>query len=202
MIIDLLANIAYIAVLQTFGVITTQPVPQSELHQVVPYEGKPITTIFSAERHCRFTGVAVPYERDWEIISENTMTHSKTVLPPEPGMIHSYAVILNKKTCPGKEPERVLLGGTEMTGSLFGVNRGIVERAKVMFTQISKNPDEQPKWLPQVMKVIEAAESTQPFVKEFLDYSRAGVTEAKPTQAQAAPAELTAAELNETAATQ
>lgn len=191
MVIDLLANIAYIAVLQTFGVVTTQPVPPSELHQVLPYEGKPIVSYFSAERHCRFTGVAVPYERDWEIVSENTMTHSKTVIPPEPGKIHSYAVIINKKTCPDKEPERMLMGGTQMTGSLFGANRGIVENVKVMFTEISKDPASQPKWLPQVMKVIEAAEPAQPFVKEFLNYSRAGAPQAEqsPTPENAAKTE-------------
>lgn len=194
MIIDLLANIAYVAVLQTFGVVTTQPVPPTELHKVVPFEGKPITTIFSSERHCRFTGVAVPYERDWEIVSENTMTHTKTVIPPEPGKIHEYAILINKKTCPGKEPERMLISGSGMTA--IWKNIGLLEGRKIMVSSVGKTLEDQPKWLPQVMKVIETAELTQPFVKEFLDYSRAGITEAKSTPAPeaAAKAETTAAE--------
>jgi hypothetical protein len=202
MIIDLLATIVHTTALLTYGVEVIQPVPPSELHAVVPFEGRPVAPFFSSARDCRYYGIAVPYARDWEIVSENTLTNTKTVLPPEPGKIHSYAILINKKTCPGKEPERMLIGGSDQSGTGIFRNIGLIKRESFMATDISANPKEQPKWLNQVMKVIEAAEPTKPFVKEFLDYSRAGVTEAKPQQAPAAPAELTAAELNETAATQ
>lgn len=195
MLIDILATIVHTTVLLTYGVEVMQPVPPSELHAVVPFEGRPVAPMWSSARDCRYSGVVVPYERDWEVVSENTMTHTKTVQPPEPGKIHSYATLINKKTCPGKAPERMFIGGSGKTRSLFG-EVGIIKGDTITVTDISAKPEEQPKWLPQVMKVIEAAEPTKPFVKEFLDYSRAGITEAKPTPASevAAKAEITEAE--------
>lgn len=196
MIIDLLATIVHTTALLNYGVEVLQPVPPSELHAVVPFEGRPVAPLWSSARDCRYSGIAVPYERDWEVVSENTMTHSKTVLPPEPGKIHSYAIIINKKSCPGKEPERLLIGASKMTGALFNNNLGIIKRDSFVATDISAKPEEQPKWLSQVMRVIEAAEPAQPFVKEFLDYSRAGVpqTEQLPAPENSAKTEATSVE--------
>lgn len=203
MLIDLLATIVHTTALLTYGVEVMQPIPPSKLHAVVAFEGRPVAPLFSSARDCRYYGIAVPYERDWEIVSENTMTHTKTVQPPEPGKIHSYAIIINKKTCPGKEPERMFIGASGKTRSLFG-EVGIIKGDTLMATDISAKPEEQPKWLPQVMKVIEAAEPRQPFVKTFLDYSRAGAPETNPTPTPevAAQAEATAAESTETPAAQ
>lgn len=203
MIIDLLATIVHTTALLTYGVEVVQPVPPSKLHSVVPFEGRPVAPLFSSARDCRYYGVAVPFERDWEVVNENTMTHTKTVLPPAPGKVQSYAILINKKTCPGKESERMFIGGSGKTGSgLFG-DAGLIKRDTFMATDISAKPEEQPKWLPQVMKVIEAAEPTQPFVKEFLDYSRADKSEAQSTSVpEATKAALTAAESNETSTTQ
>lgn len=198
---DLILNIAYTAVIMTFGVTLSKPIAPTELHGVTTVEAKPITTMFSAERHCRFHGIAVPYERDWEIVSENTMTHTKTVIPPEPGKIHEYAILINKKTCPGKEPERMFLSGSGSTA--IWKNIGLLEGRRVMLSTVSNKLEDQPKWLPQVKKVIEAEESKQVFVKEFLDYIRAGVSEAQPMPAsETAKAELTAVESTETSTAQ
>lgn len=199
---DLILNLAYTAVIMTFGVTLSKPIAPTELHGVTPVEAKPITSFFSAERHCRFTGVAVPYERDWEIVSENTMTHTKTVIPAALGKIHEYAIILNKKTCPGREPERLFVSGSGSTA--VWKNIGLLEGRKIMVSTIGKAPEDQPRWLPQVMKVVEAAEPTQPFVKDFLEYSRAGASEAKPTPAPevAAQADASAAEPGEATSAQ
>lgn len=199
MIIDLLATIVHTTVLLNYGVQLVQPVPPSNLHAVLPFEGRPVAPLWSSARDCRYSGIAVPYERDWEVVSENTMTHTKTVLPPALGKVHSYAVIINKKTCPGKEPERMFIGGSGQTGGGIIRDAGIMKGDSITATAISAKPEEQPKWLPQVIKVIEAAEPAQPFVKEFLDYSRAGATEANPTPAPEATvnADASAAESGE-----
>lgn len=178
--LDLVLNLAYLAVIKTFGVVMTLPVPSMDVHGIAPFEAKPIVSYFSAERHCRFHGVAVAYERDWEIVSENTMTQTRTVLPPEPGKVHSYGVIINKKTCPGKEDERVMLVGSGMTPNLFGNDRGLIEGYKVMLSGLSLEKEKQPQWLPQVMQVVEATESKNPYVKAFADYTRAGAVDIKP----------------------
>lgn len=195
MIIDLLATIVHTTVLLNYGVEVVQPVPPSELHAVLPFEGRPVAPLWSSARDCRYSGVVVPYERDWEVVSENTMTHTKTVLPPEPGKVHSYAILINKKTCPGKAPERIFIGASGKTRSLFG-EVGIIKGDTITATDISAKPEEQPKWLPQVMKVIEAAEPTQPIVKEFLDYSRTGApkTEPLPAPESSAKTETTSVE--------
>lgn len=190
--LDLVLNIAYLAVIKTFGVAMTLPVPSMEVHGIAPFEAKPIVSYFSAERHCRFHGVAVAYERDWEIVSENSMTQTRTVVPPELGKVHSYGVIVNKKSCPGKEDERVMLVGSGMTPNLFGNDRGLIEGYKVMLSGLSPEKEKQPQWLPQVMKVVEAAEATKPFVKDFADYTRAGASAAA-AQDTSAPAGAEAA---------
>lgn len=187
--LDLVFNIAYLAVIKAFAVAVTVPVPPMELHGIAPFEAKPLASYFSAERHCRFHGVAVAYERDWEVVSENTMTQTKTVLPAEPGKVHSYAVLINKKTCPGKEPERMFLVGSDKVGYAWTKDRGLVEGWKVMMASLPVEKEKQPQWLPQVMKVIEESEASKPFVKEFADYTRAGaaIAKAEPQSKEALP---------------
>jgi hypothetical protein len=201
-LIDVIGTIIQTGVLITIGSVLSSPIEPVGLHGVTVVETKPIKPMWSAERHCRFHGLAIPYERDWEIVSENTLTHTRSVIPPAPGKVHDIAILINKKTCPGKEPERVFLSGSAPDGIWNYGGKGL--GWKILLTSVGKAPEDQPKWLPQVMKVVEAAEPTQPFVKEFLDYSRAGTPEAQPTPTPevAAQAEATAAESTETPAAQ
>lgn len=197
-LIDVIGTIIQTGILITIGSVLSSPIEPVGLHEVTVVETKPIKPMWSAERHCRFHGVAIPYERDWEIVSENTLTHTRSVIPPAPGKIHDIAILINKKTCPGKEPERVFLSGSAPDGIWNYGGKGL--GWKILLTSVGKTPEDQPKWLPQVLKVIEGAESSQTFVKEFIEYSREGSTETRPapTPEITAPAELAATGLGET----
>ena len=47
-----------------------------------------------SDSDCKYSGVVVPYARDWELME--TSGHGETRRPPEPGEIAGYAILLNK----------------------------------------------------------------------------------------------------------
>ena len=62
---------------------------------------------YKADSKCHYIGLIVPYVRDWP----ETVRHGQEeeVLPPDLEHTAGHAVILDKKTCPGKEDENVFL---------------------------------------------------------------------------------------------
>lgn len=166
--LDFIANALYIGALTVseINLMATQEVSPQQLHAVVPVEFRAVSFIWSDVYPCRFTGVAVPFERDWEEVVDNGYT--KTTLPPEPGKIYSYAIIINKKSCPGKEPEHMFSTGS-WTGAF--ANLGVPKGVKFMAQGLSKDAERQPKWLPQVMKVVQDAAETNQAAKGFIDFT-------------------------------
>lgn len=172
MIVDLLANIVYTAALLTYGSTLSVPIEPTPLHGVATVETQPIASYFSSERKCRYSGLAVPYERDWETEDINPLTRVKSIVPAQPGEVEEIAIIINKKTCPGKEPERMLLQGV-VRDKIWDVGgKGIGWH--IMLTSVSQKEEERPKWFDQVLNVITAAKDTDHRAKEFLEYSLAG----------------------------
>lgn len=166
--LDFIVNAIYIGALTVseINLMATQEVAPQELHAVVPVEFRAVSTIWSDVHSCRFTGVAVPVERDWEEVVDNGFV--KQVLPPEPGKLYTYAIIINKKTCPGKDAEHMFSTGS-WTGAF--TNLGLPKGFKFMALGLSKEAERQPKWLPQVIKVVQAAAETNPVAKDFLVYN-------------------------------
>lgn len=178
--LDIIANVLYIGAvtISEVNLYPTHDVAPQELHAIAPVEFRAVSTIWSDVYKCRFYGVAIPVERDWEEVVENG--YVKTVLPPEPGKVYTYAVLVNKKSCPDKPDEHMFSTGTEMGNyAKLGLPKGI----KFIATGLSKEPERQPKWLPQALKVIEDAAEANPAAKEFLDFTASaaqGTTPAAP----------------------
>jgi len=105
---------------------------------------------------CRYSGAKVFYVRDWEEATESD--GSRTVLPPEPGKTAGLATLINKRACPGRSPEAVLLVDESRVG--FGdMHRGGMA-AGIRYKYIDMTdatPEQVPKWYDQVVGKIDAA---------------------------------------------
>lgn len=124
---------------------------------------------------CKFTGLMTPYERDWVATVDNGITEQQ--LPPEPGKVAGYAVVINKKACPGKPDEAMLSTAEAIPVVRFSADNPrkipLLPSAHLQAVSVAgKKESELPKWLPQVMKTIEAAAETSKDAKAFVEFSR------------------------------
>lgn len=181
---QILLNVLYLGALTATNVqlLSTKKVEPQELHVVSAVEFRPVTAFWSESFPCRYTGVAVTVERDWD--EEVEFGGLKTIHPAEPGKIHTYGIIVNKKNCPGKEPEAMF--STSSWQGLFA-NIGVDEGVRLMVTSVSPDPARQPKWLPQALRVIEHVAPTNEVAKEFLAFNASAAAKKAPTE-QSVPA--------------
>jgi len=168
--LDFLINAVYYSALTVSQVSlqATQDVAPQEMHAVVAVEFKAVSFVWSDVHNCRFTGVAVPVERDWEETVDNGFV--KTVRPPEPGKLYTYGIIINRKICPGKDVEPMFNTGS-WTGAF--ANLGLPKGIQFMAIGLSKDEARRPKWLPQAMKAIQDAAGSNEVAKDFISFNTA-----------------------------
>lgn len=113
------------------------------------------------DSECSYRGILTTYERTWE---ETIKTGgSEMVLPPEPGKpIH--VVVVNKRVCPGKEPEPMFSVSTHQFGA-------VCYKCTLHVSPVKSEADA-PKWWPQVKERIIAAAETNPEAKAFWEFSQ------------------------------
>lgn len=113
---------------------------------------------------CTFTGLAVPFVRDWEEVVDNI--YSKSVISPKPSKIAGRAYVINRKLCPGKAPEPMFL-----VDETVNWNVPLLLGYKIFALNVTAMRDDQrPKWLPQVLARIERVAETDPKAKCFMDF--------------------------------
>lgn len=136
------------------------------------------------EELCRFTGVAVAYERTWE--ERYKSGDIESVVPPEPGVAAGYAVLINKKECDGKAPEAMLRVGVPLGAKRMVRLHSMDEHAILNAYMLNgMREDTRPKWLEQVIKSIDVAAETDPVAKDFVTFVRsAAVKDIATTKAQ------------------
>ncbi|MCG2576489.1 hypothetical protein LZ012_05715 [Dechloromonas sp. XY25] len=164
-----------------------------QLGQIIPImfreEGYNLFTLSTPpyeDGKCKYTGFAVPYERTWEEVTESGGV--RVVNPPEPGKITGYAMVINKKTCPGKEPEPMFRVDTrDERGILF--NKGQMQKGYFIVSRnyASLKEEDRPKWIEQALVVLDKASATNLEAKAFMDYTREAATKAAPKQSAVAP---------------
>ncbi|RKP47514.1 hypothetical protein [Trinickia fusca] len=118
---------------------------------------------YKADSKCHYTGLIVPYVRDWP----ETVRHGQEeeVLPPDLEHTAGHAVILDRKTCPGKEDEKVFL--VDAVERNFGALGGGTD---FHFDDPDTiKPEYKPKWLPQVMQRIERIAEHDENAKDLLE---------------------------------
>ena len=175
----------------TLFVLPDVNLPQ-QLGQVAPVEMSSAAYVTirvrpkTEEERCRYSGVVVPYERLWEerVISSG----SKTVIPPEPGKIAGYAIVINRKDCDGHQPEARLRVATHYR-TLFNGNV-LGEGASYVVLPLDSLPEStRPKWVPQVMETLAEAATSDSVAQEFLRFNEESsqvAAEAKAAEASSA----------------
>ncbi|MBK3780035.1 hypothetical protein G3A43_07180 [Paraburkholderia aspalathi] len=117
---------------------------------------------YKADSKCHYSGLIVPYVRDWP----ETIRHGdqEEVLPPDLDHTAGHAVILDKKTCPGKDDEQVFL--VDAVERNFGFLGGGTD---FHFDDPDTiKPEYKPKWLPQVMQRLARVAEHDENAKELL----------------------------------
>ncbi|WP_183085267.1 hypothetical protein [Trinickia fusca] len=136
---------------------------------------------YKADSKCHYTGLIVPYVRDWpETVRRG---QEEEILSPDLEHTAGHAVILDTKTCPGKEDETVFL--VDAVERNFGALGGGTD---FHFDDPDTiKPEYKPKWLPQVMQRIERVAEHDGNAKELLKAITA-LEHDRATKAQAAVA--------------
>lgn len=115
---------------------------------------------------CKYTGLMVPYVRDWEEVV-NHGDSMETTLPPEPDKTAGHAIIINRKVC-GESVEPMF-----RVASLVGVVDGYRTQFPVaVFDVTEMRPDQRPKWLGQVLSRIERASANDATAREFIEFNK------------------------------
>ncbi|WP_139313407.1 hypothetical protein [Rhodoferax antarcticus] len=115
---------------------------------------------------CYFTGVMVPFVRDWP----QTVKHgggNETVLPPEPDKTAGHAFLSTQKFCQGKPMEKIF-----RAGFIYRVKpEGQSAKQFPAYDMLAEKPENYPNWLAQVVSRVERVALTDPAAKEFMDVS-------------------------------
>ena len=114
---------------------------------------------------CKYTGVMVPYVRDWEEVIKHGDV--ETVLPPEPNKTAGQAFIINKKVC-GTSVEPVFRTGAILsaTGTLM------YKHSFAAFDVTEMKVEDRPKWLEQVLRRIDRVAAHDAKAKEFMEFNK------------------------------
>lgn len=136
-----------------------------KVYQVSMTEQAPMWT-----KKCKYEGVMVEYARDWAEEQPST----GIILPPEPDKPIGYALILTKERCPEKEERQIFNTDSKFFTPLFG-KAYVIREGGPMDTRDywSQKEEDRPKWMPQVLRTIEAEAPKNPVAQHFLDEIRA-----------------------------
>lgn len=147
----------------------SEEVPAPALHEI-----RTVTATRTPSREtCKNHGVIVAYERDWT--EERQIGDGQvTVIPPAPGEIEGYAFLFNRRTCIDKPPAQtnyLVWGDYSPTWSakMFGWkgwNNG--QHPPALYDAGTTPPEQMPRWLPQVLRVLESKAKTEPALAEFI----------------------------------
>lgn len=114
---------------------------------------------------CKYTGLMVPYVRDWEEVIKHG--EIETVLSPEPNKTAGHAFIINKKVC-GEKVEPVF-----RTGLVMRTSGGFLyKHSFAAFDVTEMKVEDRPKWLGQVLARINRVAANDDRAKAFVEFNR------------------------------
>ncbi len=137
-------------------------------------------------KKCKYEGVMVEFARDWE----EEQLSTGVILPPEPDKPIGYALILNKERCPEKEDRAIFNIGESPSSPFFG-RKHVLRQGNPVDTRAywSQKEEHRPKWMPQVLRTIEAEASknlsAQRFVEEMSSRAEADSVSSQTSRAEA-----------------
>lgn len=119
-------------------------------------------------KRCKFSGVMVPFSRDWEERKTNS-EGIEEVIPPMPEKMIGNAFILNKKICVDAPTENIFRVATAPRS--LGFQRVIEGLPLTTYNLHEMNPSQLPLWAPQILNRLERLANqpaTAPGVKSFV----------------------------------
>jgi hypothetical protein len=118
---------------------------------------------YKSDSKCRYTGVLVPYVRDWP----ETVKHGdqEEVTPPDLDHTAGHAIILDKKICPGQADQQVFLVNEVQRN----IGRIAVAESFHFSDPAELRPEYRPKWMPQVLQRIQRVAEHDANVRQFFD---------------------------------
>lgn len=144
---------------QHFGVLEEVPLPV--LHQVAKLK------LESGNMACTHEGLVIGYDQDWTE-ERQTGDGQVTIIPPSPGELEGYGILVNTRTCADSSKNGLHFTVGEYNRGLFSRDR-IIKHRGVSGRDVTQLPPEQrPRWLPQVMRVLEEQNGKNPVVTEFM----------------------------------
>ncbi|RYE41429.1 MAG: hypothetical protein EOP24_36950 [Hyphomicrobiales bacterium] len=130
---------------------------------------------------CEFTGVMVPFVRDWDEVRTAGDGDHETVLPADPNTTAGMAFLVNQRICEGKEPEQIFRAGDKYRLKEGG---NFYKKHVVMASDMLSTPPEQrPKWLPQVLDRLTRLAANDEAAAQFLRTSQLEIAKLR-SQAQ------------------
>ncbi|MEX3671128.1 hypothetical protein AB3X82_23335 [Paraburkholderia phenoliruptrix] len=140
---------------------------------------------YKSDAKCRYTGVLVPYVRDWP----ETVKHGdqEEVIPPDLEHTAGHAIILDKKVCPGQADQSVFLVDEVQRN----IGRIAVAESFHFSDPAELRPEYRPKWMPQVLQRIQLVAERDANTRQFFDELSAIQTERAQKAAEAAAASNT-----------
>jgi len=118
---------------------------------------------------CVYSGVAMAYERTWEekIVQLDMV---EQIVPPAPGVSAGVLLLLNKKSCPDKEPVVAQWGSVNPYQTSLKHDNEVLKKTQVyVFQELKDLAPAKPAVITQAMSVLEAAAATSPAAKDFLE---------------------------------
>lgn len=112
---------------------------------------------------CNYTGVLVPFSRDWDEVDDST--YPPTVREATPNKREGHIIVINKQVC-GDEVTPVLRAGpVHRTYGDFRRKHQVVAQDVTAMSD-----DNKPKWLGQVLERIERVAQTDKAAASFVAY--------------------------------
>jgi hypothetical protein len=172
------------------GSVILWPDQMYDLHKT-PAERDVISVIsfhpqwYKSDSKCRYTGVLVPYVRDWP----ETVKHGdqEEVIPPALDHTAGHAIILDKKICPAQADQSVFLVDEVQRN----VGRIAAGESFHFSDPTELRPEDRPRWMPQVLQRIQRVAGHDANVRQFFDELSAIQTERSEKAAEAAAASNT-----------
>ncbi|KWA83997.1 hypothetical protein WL29_21775 [Burkholderia ubonensis] len=127
---------------------------------------------------CKYTGVMVPFVRDWEqVVKQGEL---ETVLPPEPDKTVGQAFIINRKVCGDKVEPVFRTAEIQRTFSGF-----LYKHSIAAFDVTEMRPDQRPRWLEQVLRRVERVAAHDEQAKAFLEFNKTASFDKMPADVDA-----------------
>lgn len=152
-------------------------IPTPNQGQIAKSSLKPIVSYFSENRKCIYEGVVVPYS------GQTAAGNEQASAAPAASAGDGRALLVYKRQCPGKEPEKLFLAGEAKHIPVANIHDA------VFVNEFDPKDTTKPVWMSQVIDTLIHSDSQAAL--EFRTYAGLNPTPAEAEKSQAAATPVT-----------